>query len=105
MWSCKVVSLFWKEVIKWLNTKKVVVNLTYKVMCLGISSVKVEYYSFINMTLILAKRHIYKCRVQESILCFQDFKEWLLFNQKVEKQIALNKGKLEVYLKKWEPLL
>ena len=105
MWSCGIVSLFWKEVIKWLRMKNIQIDITYKIICLGIPAMEINLNSFINMILILAKRHIYRCRVQETALFFEDFKEWVSFNQKVEKQIALNKGKLEVYLKKWETLL
>ena len=105
MWSCTTVSLFWKEVIKCLRIKNIPINITYKTICFGLSDMGINHTSFINMILILAKRHIYRCRVQEAKLFFDDFKEWVFFNQKVEKQIALNKGKLEGYFKKWEPLL
>ena len=35
---------------------------------------------------------------------FQDFKQWVLFMQIVEKQIALNKRNLSAHIEKWEPL-
>ena len=103
MWSCIIVSSFWKEVIKWFNLLNIQIDISYTNVCLGIFDTSQS--NFINMILILAKRHIYRCRVQESNLFFQDFKEWVLFMQKVEKQIALNKRKLSAHIKKWEPLL
>ena len=57
------------------------------------------------MSLILAKRFIYKCRVQETNIAFQDFKQWVIFMQKVERYIAVSKDKLGTHLKKWDPMI
>ena len=72
-------------------------------VCFGIH--KCNNTILINMIIILAKRHIYRCRVQETKINFQDFKEWVQYLQKIEKQIAVNKDKMVFHLKKWEPLL
>ena len=103
MWSCDKVSSFWKEVIKWLNDLNIQVhNFSFQTVCLGIYNH--NHASFINMILIWAKRFIYKCRVQDKIIAFQDYKEWVTFMQKVERFIAVGKDKLGAHLRKWDPL-
>ena len=43
----------------------------------------------------LLKRYIYKCWVQETCPLFSDFKNLVIFYEKVEKRIALNRDKYE----------
>ena len=103
MWSCDKISSFWKEVIKWLEGLNIHMNLSFVTVCFGVHN---NYQSnFINMILILAKRFIYKCRVQETNIAFQDFKQWVIFMQKVERYIAVSKEKLGTHLKKWDPMI
>ena len=103
MWSCDKVSSFWKEVIKWLEGLNIHMNLSFVTVCFGVHNI--YQANFINMILILAKRFIYKCRVQETNIAFQDFKQWVIFMQKVERYIAVSKDKLGTHLKKWDPMI
>jgi exonuclease III len=103
MWSCNCVSLFWKEIISWLRDLNIIINISYREICLGIYDT--NHFAFINMIIIFAKKFIYKCRVQEDILLFNDFKEWIFFMEKIEKQIAVNKDKCGVHIKKMGALI
>ena len=103
MWSCDKVSSFWKEVIKWLEDLNIHMNLSFVNVCFGVHNN--NQANFINMILIWAKRFIYKCRVQETNIAFQDFKQWVKYMEKVEKYIAVSKEKLGTHLKKWDPMI
>ena len=63
-------------------------NLSFVNVCFGVQA------NFIDMILILAKRFIYKCRVQETNIAFQDFKQWVIFMQKVESTLQRVKKNL-----------
>jgi hypothetical protein len=102
MWDCHIVSSFWDNITKWFIELNINIDLTYFEICLGPS--KAEKNIFINMIILLAKRYIYRCRVQELNLNFSDFKEWVLFIEKVEKYIAVSKDKYGVHVRKWEPM-
>ena len=78
-------------------------NLSFVNVCFGVHNS--NQANFINMILILAKRFIYKCRVQETNIAFQDFKQWVIFMQKVERYIAVSKDKRGTHLKKWDPMI
>ena len=103
MWSCEKVSAFWKEVIKWLENLNFQINLSFLEVCFGVHNM--NHANFINMILIWAKKFIYKCRVQETNIAFQDFNQWVIFMQKVERFIATSKDKLGPHLLKWDPML
>jgi len=103
MWSCDKTSAFWKEVIKWLENLNIRVNLSFFHVCFGVYNR--NNTNFVNMIIIWAKRFIYKCRVQEINISFQDFKQWVIFMEKVERYIAMSKDKLTSHLIKWDPML
>ena len=73
--------------MKRLNHLNIQIDISYKNVCLFFSFFffDTSQSNFIIMILILPKRYIYRCKVQEIDLSFQDFKEWVLFMQKVEK--------------------
>lgn len=83
MWDCNIVSSFWDNTIQWFIGLNINTDITYFDICLGSS--KTEHTIFINMIILLAKRYIYRCRVQELNLNFSDFKEWAIFMENVEK--------------------
>ena len=103
MWKCKHVASFWREVTHWLRDLNIILNITYMKICLGIYDT--DYSTFVNMLLILAKKYIYRCRVQETKVYFLDFKDWIFFIEKVEKHIAIKKDKQSFHIKKWDPLM
>lgn len=103
MWSCDKISSFWKEVIKWLEDLNIEVTLSFNNVCFGVYNR--SQTNFINMILIWAKRFIYKCKYQETKVIFQDYKQWVIHMQKVERFIAVSKDKLGSHLKKWDPML
>ncbi len=103
MWLCDYVSKLWNEVCCWFEELNMNINLTYWEVCFGASGQNNE--SFLNMIILLLKRYIYKCRVQETRPLFSDFKNLVIFYEKVEKRIALNRDKYDYHIKKWEPLL
>ena len=73
-------------------------------ICFGIYDT--DYSTFVDMLFILAKKHIYSCRVQETKVYFPDFKDWIFFIEKVEKHIAIKKYKQSSHIKKkWDPLM
>lgn len=103
MWTCKHVTSFWKGVADWLKELDIILNITYMKICFGIHDT--NYFTFVNMIIILAKKYIYRCRVEETKVYFPDFKEWILFTEKVEKYIAFKKDKVSSHNKKWDPLM
>jgi len=103
MWSCKITSKFWDDIFKWMNKLHIDPNITYREVCFGIPNHNQS--NFINMIILLAKRYIYRCKIEKLSPGFVDFKKWIIFTEKVEKHIAKNKGKYGFHIKKWEPLL
>ena len=71
MRKCKHVTSFWREVTHWLRDLNIILNVPYMKICFGIYDT--DYSTFVNMLLILAKKYIYKCRVQETKVYFPDF--------------------------------
>ena len=104
MWSCNYVSKMWSDVCNWLKDLNINVNITYWDVCFGIYGNK-EYLSFLNMIILLLKRYIYRCRVQEMHPLFNDYKNVVIFTEKMEKNIAKNRDKYGSHVKKWEPFL
>ena len=104
MWLCEYVSKLWNDVYKWLNDLNIHVTITYWEVCFGVYDNN-DYLPFLNMIILLLKRYIYKCRVQEINPIFIVFKNWVTFTEKVEKNIANNRNKYGFHVKKWEPFL
>ena len=103
MWSCQVITKLWSDVFEWLGSLNVNVIITYKEVCFGIHGVKCS--TFLNIVLLLVKRFIYKCKTQEAIPNVCDLKHWIMFCEKVEKNIAKNRNSYDYHFQKWGPLL
>jgi hypothetical protein len=86
MWSCKVVSTFLEMFLEWLICLNVNVHITYYEVCFGFSNQILS--SFPNMIILLAKRFIYRCRVQNQNPAFPNFKKFVFDIEKFEKIIA-----------------
>ena len=104
MWLCDNVSKVWHEVFSWLNELHINVNIAYWEVCFGITE-NTNYSTFLNMIVLLFKRYVYKCRVQEMQPLFIDFKNHVIFTEKIEKHIAKSRDKYCFHVKKWEPFL
>ena len=61
-----------------------------------------EFDIFKNLIILLAKRFIYRCKVEGKLLSFYVFKEWIKAIEKSERFIANRNGKIAKHLKKWE---
>ncbi len=104
MWLCDNVSKVWHEVFSWLNELHINVNIAYWEVCFGITE-NTNYSTFLNMIVLLFKRYVYKCRVQEMQPLFIDFKNLVMFTEKIEKHIEKIRDKYCFHVKKWEPFL
>ena len=98
VWSCDLVSCFWKQVTEWLQSINVI-SQTDKIdgmTALGLTPDQSKFSRTVNLCCLLTCYYIWICKSKESFLNMNDF---LFF---VKSQYKLDaKGKAE---KKWEPL-
>ena len=59
--------------------------------------------SAMDFIVLLAKFHIYKCRLQECVPLLDQFKNVLKFRYNTEKYSACVIGKLATFNKQWQP--
>jgi hypothetical protein len=56
----------------------------------------------INASILMAKWHIYKCKLNEESIFFYKFLCELKYNLVIEKSIALREGRLNLYNEMWQ---
>jgi hypothetical protein len=56
----------------------------------------------LNACLLLAKRHVYKKKLNDSEIFFYNFLRDLKYNLNTEKMIALRNDRLHQYTNKWQ---
>ena len=63
---------------------------------------QIDYIQTVNACLLLAKWHVYKCKLNESEVFFYKFLGELKYTLDIEKTIAIRKDKLHKYNEKWQ---
>ena len=104
MLNCSYSAIFWKDVIQWLNTFQINIELLSETMILfGIFDN--ENFKLINHLLLIGKQVIYTCRARKIKLKLSFFLAKLQNISAIELNVAKRRGALEYYYCKWNSLL
>ncbi len=97
-WECSKSQQFWSELGTFLNNNNIVGNLNWHLICFG----QYEINSILlNFCVLLGKYFIYLCKLRNTDPKFSDFKLYLKKSKDIERQIAINKNKLNYHEQKW----
>jgi hypothetical protein len=96
MWLCTNTKLFWEQITEWYNQQfDMHVSITYfdviSNMC---------YNSLLEFIILCTKYYIYKSFIQKKILYVRTLIEEILYLEKVEKEIAYRKEKIDIHKNK-----
>jgi hypothetical protein len=104
MWDCEFSKNFWNDFTNWIKKDlNLYIDLNFKIICFGLLDENFDCLK--NMLLLLGKRYIYRCRVEEKPLSFFVFREWIKIFEKSERVIATRNNKLCKHRIKWEILV
>ena len=99
MWECNVTKDFWNNLSTWMNTElNIFFNVNYQNICLGLFNEDFDFFK--NIIILLAKRYIYRCRVEEKKLSIYVFKELVKMTEKSEKVIAERNNRIASHNKR-----
>lgn len=106
-WECPITQNFWSNLQNFINTKHIQTNIMqYRVISLGVKKNNNNTnINLINFLLILAKYYISYCKYDRKIPEIASFKNYLLRRILIEKIIATQKDKLDVFEAKWNEFL
>ena len=99
-WRCCHVQHIWNNLIKYLNSKGLLIELTFEIISFGILE-KSKNSGLINFVIFLMKYFIYQCKVQNKIPHFELFINVLNNRIEIELQIALKHDKLHRFQTKY----
>ena len=101
-YECKQVTPLWNSFKLWWNrTTGENINLDPKSVIIGKVGDQ-KKLGTLNACILIAKWHIYKRKLDESIPFFYNFLRELKYYLKIEKTIALRNGRLEAYYQTWQ---
>jgi exonuclease III len=99
---CTALVPFWNSFTNWCqDMMEEEINFTVVDIIVGILT-NTEKYDTINACILMAKWHIYKCKLDHSDACFYKYLCELKYNINIEKSIALKNNKLTEYVSKWQ---
>ena len=98
---CPIVQRFWGLFKEYIEQKHLHFELTLKNVCLGLYDDNI----LVNYLVVLAKKYIYNSKLQSKIPNIEAFKNIVLFNEKIERIVALKNEKLEKHNRKWSNFL
>ena len=101
--ECQLSRGFWTELEVFLNEKQIEIKLDYEIISLGYMD-QSSYSSLLNCILIYAKYFIFKNKYEKTSPNFSHFKNYLKYQENIERLIALAKDKLAEHEKKWNQL-
>ena len=105
LYFCKPVNTIWSNIEKWWNNvSECKVILTKKHVIFGIYY-DLKYFKAINYVILLAKMYIYKQKLNNSILSFDNFVLYLKYNLKVEQFICEKNGDKTKFEKTWTKII
>ena len=102
-WDCHVTRAFWTDFHNFLNSKRIVIELSYKNISFGTNDWS-SNTNIINCIIIIAKYFIFKTKYEKNLLSFNNFKKYLKYIENVEHTIAMSTDKYTQHRQKWENL-
>ena len=102
-WECQLSRAFWSELEGFLRVKHIDIKLDYKTISLGYMD-QSSFSTLLNCILIYAKYFIFKNKYEKTSPSFSHFKNYLKYQEKIERLIALAKDKLPEHENKWNQL-
>ena len=104
MWECNVTKDFWSDLRIWMNNElNIFFNVNYQNICFGLLNENFDFFQ--NIIILLAKRYIYRCRVEEKKLSIYVFKALVKVIEKSEKVVAERNNRMTPHIKRWGILL
>jgi hypothetical protein len=99
---CTALIPFWNSFTNWCQGMlEEEINFTVEDIIVGILTNN-EKYDTINACILMAKWHIYKCKLDHSDAFFYKYLCELKYHINIEKSIALKNNKLVEYVSKWQ---
>ena len=92
-WECQWSRAFWTELEVFLTGKHIEIKLDYTLISLGYMD-QSSYSALLNCILIHAKYFIFKNKCEKTIPSFNHFKNYLKYQEKIERSIAFTKDKV-----------
>ena len=100
MWECDVTKDLWVNISNWMNTDlNIFFNVSYKNICFGLFDDNFDFFQ--NIIIILGKRYIYRCRVEEKKPSFYIFKSWIKLIEKSERIISERSNRIIPHNNRW----
>ena len=91
-WECHVTRYFWTDFHIFLNSNRIVIELSYKNISFGTNDWS-SNTNIINCIIIIAKYFIFKTKYEKNLLSFKNFKTYLKHIENIENIIAISKDK------------
>jgi hypothetical protein len=102
LYACNETTIFWQNFINWWkNVTGEIININAKVALIGYFDFT-ERQATLNACILLAKWHIYKCKLNEANILFFKYKIDLKFYLVTEKLIAIRQGRIRQYSESWQ---
>ena len=104
IFSCQPVCTFWENLLKWWNNLNIqyIKTLKEQDIIFGLSPDPTN--GVLNFILILAKKHVYDCKMIDKPVSIISFLPLLKENIVVEEKIYSKNFKHEYFVEKWGPL-
>ena len=99
-WECECIQQLWNDLKTFLQERHINIELNFKNVSLGIHGL-LRHKLSINYLIICTKYYIFKCFCCSHEPKFLHLKNYLNEMIRIEKCIAIRKGKLELHLSKW----
>ena len=101
-WECIHVQQFWRELVNFLHEFHIDTPLSLLIVTFGITHVISRLYTQVkNFIIIAGKYFIFKNKYQKTIPSVEQFKSYLKYKIKIEKEIYLMKVRFAQFERKW----
>ena len=107
LWFCPVAQNFWTSVVSWMNSVfPLSIDISLKNILFG------HHYcanntqnSLINLFILISKHYLHCCKWRKTNPNITTLKLKVTQREKIEKDIAFQKGKIDLHNKKWQSVL
>ena len=103
LWECYFSQTVWRQFFDWLHNNTDV-NIVFSVEEILLGVQNMDNNEFYNTLFTITKQFLYACKCKETVPNFNQLilkiDEWV----RIEKYIAIKKGKLDKHNRKWELL-
>ena len=98
LWLCPLTQLLWRNIIQWYNQFfDQAVTITY----VNVISNICNNTHLLEFVVLCTKYYIYKSFLKKSDLNVKNLIDEILYLEKIEKDIAYKKGKIQIHCNKW----